>query len=502
MKKFAIAAIAILVIAGLSLPPVFGIIVQNQVTERFANGGPNPYLKVRIDNFDRGLYTSTAILTVRPTDDYLAVLKNTISSSLPAADQTDGQKKIMDDLLAALSDGISIDIHYTHGPLTIQNGPFVGLTQLKTRVDSNTEFLIELQEKLELPYLIAIRANIDFDGSATLWADIPPFSASESDGGLDLDFSGLNMSGRYSAADDSVVGNAGIKLITSNTDEMNFSIEDISMTMDAIMLNDYIWLGDGNLLISHIEGTHSDNPNEPMLKVENVGIDTTMTVNDTGDQVSINLTYKLGQLTGIEASTIEDAQLKIGLSGIDIRALEKYAELVENMGLIDEQAIEESMPELMDIMHDVLAGSPSLTVDPFAFKLDGEAFQATLNIDVDGSTLPPLAQLTSTDPMIWSRALSGSARINATNSLANTIAENIILGQIRSGLPPESDIPDEQIQAMAKQQGQMMLESLIQQRMFIRETDKITSAIDFANGQLSVNDQAIPLGPPAAGQVP
>lgn len=500
MKTLVTAAIVLLAIAGLGLPPVLGIVTENQVTERLADGGPNPYVKVRIADFDRGLYSSTATLTLSLSDEYLATLEELIAASDPTTPEAVERQESADAVIAALSDGLHIDIDFTHGPLSVRDGLFFGLSQVTARIDSSTPFLADLQEGLGLPYLMEMRAQLGFDGSTNFQGDIPPISRSEN--GESFDFSGLDVDGQFNAADRSIRAQARIDSLAGATDEANFSVEGISLTTDAVMVNDYFWLGDSNFLVRHFEVTSANDPGSPMVNLEDAGIYATAALNDAGDRASIDLAYTIGLLNFSDETTLEGAQFHFGLSGIDMRALEKYAELVQNIGLVDAQAMLQSMPELMDILYDVLAGSPSLTIDPVAFKLNGEAFNAKLRIDVDGSALPPRQKLASADPMVWAQVLSGNARLETTESLVNLIAENIVLGQIRSNLPPDYEVEDEQVRAMAKQQSQMLLASFIQQGMFEQEAGRITTAIDYTNGQLSVNGNAIPLGLPAPGQTP
>ena len=126
MKKLVTAAIVLLAIAGLGLPPVLGIVTENQVTERLADGGPNPYVQVRIADFDRGLYSSTATLTLSLSDEYLATLEEMIAASDPVTPEARQQQESADEVIAALSDGLHIDIDFTHGPLSVRDGLFFG----------------------------------------------------------------------------------------------------------------------------------------------------------------------------------------------------------------------------------------------------------------------------------------------------------------------------------------------------------------------------------------
>ena len=500
MKKLVTAVIVILIIAGLCLPPVFGIVTENRVTERLADGGPNPYVKARIGEFERGLYSSTATLTLSLSDEYLAELEKTIYSSVPVTPEAAEQQEAISVVIAAMADGLSLDIKFTHGPVAVRDGLFFGLSQVTARIDSETPFMANKQEELGLPYLMEMQAQLEFDGSASFQGDIPSFSVSEAD--ESFDFSGLDINGKFNAANRSVIAEVRIDSITGVTNEADFSVEGISLTTDSILMSDNFWLGDSNFQISNVTAMNPGDPDNQMVRLENAGFDISSTLNDVGDKAFFDLTYGIGLLMAADEMEIEDARFNFGLSGIDMEALRKYLELVRNMGVVTEQAMMESIPELTNIMYDVLAGSPSVTFNPVAFKFNGEAFNATLRIDVEGSALPPLQQIQSADPMILARILSGNARIDATESLASSISENIVLGQIRSGLPPEVELSDEEISTMAKQQIEMMLTSFIQQGMLKQEAGQVTSTINYANGELIVNGNVIPLGITVPGQVP
>ena len=87
-------------------------------------------------------------------------------------------------------------------------------------------------------------------------------------------------------------------------------------------------------------------------------------------------------------------------------------------------------------------------------------------------------------------------QIATTEPLATAIAEDILAGQVRSSMPPNSEVTEEQIQAMAKMQSMMMLTSLVQQGMLTNIDGQISSAIKLENGEITVNGSPIPLGAP------
>ena len=56
MKKLIVVA-GLLLLVGFGLPPVFGLVTEDRVTSNLADGGPSPFVKVYVDDFDRGLYS-------------------------------------------------------------------------------------------------------------------------------------------------------------------------------------------------------------------------------------------------------------------------------------------------------------------------------------------------------------------------------------------------------------------------------------------------------------
>jgi Bacterial protein of unknown function (DUF945) len=164
--------------------------------------------------------------------------------------------------------------------------------------------------------------------------------------------------------------------------------------------------------------------------------------------------------------------------------------------VINPENLAEYMADIQAVLFQVLSGSPSLSIDPVAFDLNGEPFIAQLQIDFDGAALPPGSTLDVLvgNPLLLMDALSGKARVEASYTMANLIASNIVKSQLTATLGPESEISAEDIESLAAGQSQMMIDSFVQQGMIKRTGALLSSDVSYTAGELIVNETILPLG--------
>jgi uncharacterized protein YdgA (DUF945 family) len=210
----------------------------------------------------------------------------------------------------------------------------------------------------------------------------------------------------------------------------------------------------------------------------------------------MDINYFIEEISGFPEMEIANVRLNFGISEIDLEAMYSYLEMTRNIGTIDQDNSAEYMAEIQAIAFQVLNGSPRLSIDPLAFDLNGESFIAQLQIDFDGAALPPGSTLDVLvgNPLLLMGALSGKAYIEASDTMANLIASNIVKSQLTATLGPESEVSEEDIETLAAGQSQIMIESFVQQGMIKRTGALLRSDISYKAGELVVNETLLPLG--------
>ena len=124
MTKFRIAIVAALALLLLGLPPLFGLLAENQLRHYATADGQ---MDVAIDEYERGWFSSRGRLSVSPS----------------SADQGDA-------LWAQIVEPIQLAVQVNHGPLSFKHGIFLGLSEMHIRrVDAGAatggvDFEIEL----------------------------------------------------------------------------------------------------------------------------------------------------------------------------------------------------------------------------------------------------------------------------------------------------------------------------------------------------------------------
>src|SRR5690606_20038483 len=103
------------------LPPVFGFFTESQVRERVASLNADGTLAVDVVTYDRGWFTSTALITVAPPP----------ASPQSAADA--GTDNTLDPVALLLDRPLDVRVDFSHGPVSLRDGFFVGASEFVAR---------------------------------------------------------------------------------------------------------------------------------------------------------------------------------------------------------------------------------------------------------------------------------------------------------------------------------------------------------------------------------
>ena len=213
----------------------------------------------------------------------------------------------------------------------------------------------------------------------------------------------------------------------------------------------------------------------------------------SGDSISLALSYTLERLNGVTLPEIEALRMDMLVEQLDRAALDRYVDATQMLGAAPGAQPGDAMEQLGAAVYGMLAGSPTLTLEPVSCRVDGEPAEARVTLQVDGENLPPPASLFAGDSAAWRSVLSGAGRLALSEPLAQRTAEGLMLSQLRANTPADSKVTDAQLQTMARQQSQAMLAGLLHQGMLVREGQMVHSEFDYERGALSINGQAMPM---------
>ena len=494
MRKFLVGLFVVFIVAIAGLPPVFGVVYERQFEEQMDIGQLNPYTEFRVAEFERGLYSSHATVTFALSDEYVEQIRSAVVPDDPDNPVTAEQLADLDELLDLIEGELQFNVDIQHGPTSFPDGQFIGLATVKSTLDSSDGALAELQNELGLSHLFAIDAQVSLDGSTDFQASVPPVKYQDTDSAID--FSGLTIDGHYDNRDRTVVATSGINSIAVNNTDFELTITGVEMNTDARLLENYLSLGTTDIRINEIVLFDSNISEQSQVSISNAGLSGAVDVDESGKKISMDINYFIEDISGFPEMAISNVRLNFGISEIDLEAMYSYLEMTRNIGVINQDNSAEYMAEIQAIAFQVLNGSPRLSIDPVAFDLNGESFVAQLQIDFDGAALPPGSTLDVLvgNPLLLLGALSGKAYIEASDTMANLIASNIVKSQLTATLGPESEVSEEDIETLAAGQSQIMIESFVQQGMIKRTGALLRSDISYKAGELVVNETLLPLG--------
>jgi len=494
MRKALMTALVALGLCAAGLPPVFGFVAEQRAREAVKDLDPNLPFSVAIEEYERGLYSSTAVLSTRLNDWYLDTLFAEAAAAEEAAAGGEPDPELAEfmelqrEVLAQLESELQFDIEVFHGPVGFGGAPFIGLTQSVVRLDAGNGKLRELQDKLQLPYLLEIHADAGLTGATEITGDVPAFNFAGDLG--NLNYSGMQISGSYVPTSRQFTLEQRSESLEFATEEGSAVFRELSLSSDGALID--TWISTGNAAISISEMVFAA-PDEIPVTVADAAVATQVGLDSTESALDIRLSYRIGAVSGLGGSALRDAELNIGVSGVPVSFFEQYMNMIRASG--DDIATPEFQEEMTELGYDMLRASPSFTLEPLRFTLDDESVAVNVRMDVDGTRVPAREQLEA-DPATAIAMLAITGDLSVSEQLAQVYAETMLRQQLLEGLTPDSDVTAAQIDAAARQQSAAMLSGALQQGIVTRENGVLDSRFEFRDGVLTVNDTPVPLGGP------
>lgn len=496
MSKRLVIVLVILVFTVAALPPLFGIAYERQIRSQIDSAPENPYLRVELADYERGLYSSEGSLRLAFSDQYIEQLRAALATQDRADPLTAEQQAAFESLLDYTQGELRFDIDVLHGPVAIADGVSVGLARVRSELDSATGKLAEFREQVNAPYLFRAEALVGFDGSSDFQYVVPPMFGGE--GNSRFEFSGFNAAGHYDGGErrlKAVGGSSSFKIEREGT---RVVLENLEFETDSRLLSNLLWLGKTGVGIRDVRVFSPGSAAQSMFSMHKLGMDLDFDLNESADKLSMEVNYQIAGIIGLPETDLGDLQLRMRLSDVDLEATKDYIVLYQRFGLVNPESMGQFLAELEPLAERILRGSPRIEVEPVKFTLNGEQFLATLGIEFDGDALPADTDVTllRSNPGLLLGALSAQGRIETSESIAKMTATSIMRDQIAKSIPPDMEATAADVDAAAHEQALAMIDSLIQQGMIRRDEALLSTNFEYTNGELVVNGTAIALGRP------
>jgi uncharacterized protein YdgA (DUF945 family) len=484
MPKSGFAALLVLLITMLGLPPVFGIVAERSVVRTLAALPDDPVWDVSLEFYERGFYSSAATILIKSDDAYLNNRNGVLEDDEAL------------ELFGKLADGVRINLDIAHGPVGMTGNPFVGWSSANAKIEPDTPFTEGFTETLAIPYLLRINTVSGFGGTTNFIAEVPPLKVEDAE--RIIDFSGLSLVGSFSGIEDRLVYELVIDNVTGGSPAADYSIQGIRSSADNVFITDDLAVGKSDITIDRAEIGSVALPGSELV-LENMSISMDATLGAGGEKMSADIVYLLDAITLPPATQLEGLQLVLKLGEIDIEAVQRYLELIQTMDPADGESMEALPEEMAEALYGILQGSPTFAIDPLVFRHNDASFAASVTLNLIGERLPAGPDLMQQNPAALLDAVRATASLAVDEPLAMSIAQTLMAQQLVQSLPPDADFMQEEIEATAQMQSEVLLQSFIAQGMLVRVEGEVRGEFEYADGDVMVNGKPLPLGALADG---
>jgi uncharacterized protein YdgA (DUF945 family) len=462
MSKLAVAAAALLVVAFVALPGVVGSVTEARVRERVAAIDASPTAAAEVKSFDRGWFRSTARLELRFVPDNVAQLPNFASVLGPAA-------------------AVPVTIDFAHGPIAVLEGVHFGWSKLVARADVAAPGITELQQTLGVPYLFEFRGRSGYFGRLRFDADAPPFVL-PLDESL-LTFSGATLAGTFARSHLEADARIATVELASATD--TFAVRGLVATADNELRSAYVMPGRASLSVDSVSAGDAANPT---FEAANLEIRSDVALDAAAELLEMKVDYDVDSVR-VAANVVTGAALGLTVRNVDVATLEAYSAAATEAAAAgaDEASL---LASLGPHLERALKAAPSLTLDPLRFRYDEEPFDGRVEITTNVQRLPPAGTLDVDNPL----QILGLVNIDADVRLSKLLAAHLAKLSARLQLGADESVPPDQLEYMAEAQSGLMLTMLVGQGVLVEEGDGYRASLQFRDGTVTLNGNALPFG--------
>jgi hypothetical protein len=466
MNKLAIVAAALLLIVLLALPRVVGGITEARVVERVAAIDANPQAAAEIRSFERGWFRSTAHIEL-----------------------TFGPGAVASNAAGEMPLGVFITlpivVEFAQGPIAVLDGLHFGWSKLVARPDDAASGIGELTQTLGVPYLFEFRGRSGYLGGLDFDADAPPFELPI--GEALLTFSGATLAGSFAARELTADAQIGAVQFASPTGTL--AVRGAHFMADNELRSQYVLPGAASLSIESVSMAGARG-GAPLFEAAKLTIASDTAIDPAGELLRMQLSY------GADSVRLEDNELTAGVAAVavrnvDVAAVEAYGAAAADAAAAgaDPASI---LASLGPHLERALRRSPSVTLDPLRFRLNGEPFDGRVELTTNTARLPAAGTFSLEDPLL----LAGLVNAKADLRLSKALAAELATLAARMQLGADASIPPDQLDYMAEAQSGLMLTMLVGQGVLVEEGELYVSSLDYTDGTVTLNGTALPFGLP------
>jgi uncharacterized protein YdgA (DUF945 family) len=464
MNKVAIAAAALLLIVLLGMPAVVGSITEARVRERVEAIDASPSAAAELISFERGWFRSTARIALKAEN----VAQLTDVAGTP---------------FGVFSD-LPIVVEFAHGPISVLDGVYFGWYRMVARPDAEAPSVAGLTETLAIPYLFEFRGNGPYLGGLRFDADAPPFALPVEE--ANVVFSGGTLAGTFTGQ--RLTGDAQVGSLDFMSPTGTLTVRGLLASVDSELRSQYVMPGTASFSIASISIGAPSPGSAPMFETSNLAVNSDVDIDAAGELLEMHLDYTVDSVR-IEESELTAGTMAVTVRNLDVAAVEAYGALASDAAAAGADP-SELTASLGPHLERALKAGPSVTLDPFRFRYDGEPFEGRVEVTTNPARLPPAGAVTLDNPLLLLSAVNTKADVRLSQPLAVELAKL----SARMQLAADPTIPPEQVEYMADAQSGLMLTMLVGQGVLIEDGDAYRASFELMDGVMTLNGNPLPFG--------
>lgn len=456
-SRIVLLAAAVLLVG---LPPVFGMLTESAVRARAESLRDEGRLLVTVEEFDRGWFSSRALLRVEPN---------------PEGDRSR-------QALIGFVEPMKVVADFNHGPLSVQDGVFFGFSELRARPAPAPD-----GQTIDAPFDFDFRAQSTFGGAVNFAGEIMPFDSAGED--FVLSFSGGRFHGTLAGADVQAVVDTDAFQYTEGA--ATYSLLGLRASADAERISDLVMPGTFTLAIDRLSLDIGEASRSTVFDLRALGVESSTALDAARERLGGAVRVELERLRLAGGTEITDARLEAAAERLGVAALDAYSKAAARAAESGAPLADEVEPAVLRL----LAEAPAASIDGLRFAVNGETFEASAQAAANPAALPPGAA-DIRDPALWMAVLGGRVEAAIAKPLVEQIAIAVATSQLGGRIMAGESMPVESIEALARTQAGLAI-ALLSAQGLIEDTGNLyRTELQLEDGRLTVNGQPLPFGLP------
>lgn len=330
---------------------------------------------------------------------------------------------------------------------------------------------------------------VSYNGDTNGTAGLSPIEFSQD--GKTLKFSGAHAEGRYVRSTQSTTGRVTIDQLALDAPDgeqpVKLAMTGLAVDMDTRVGQFGLGIGSSSAQIARIDIQDLDTETQVALH----GLGYTAALAESGSNLNLDLGYRIDQIK-VNGNDFGKGQASLKLERLDGKAVNElsklYNQIVREIGQGDEAGAaltDERRDTLLRLGRELLAGNPSMRLDPISWQTAKGESRVTLAIDLAKpaalDTAPPAAQDLQA---LVQEAIKG---IDVKVTLSKPMLQDLIAQYMQSqGLEAQAATAeaDDQVRSLAG-----MAEML---NVGKNDGDNLVGTFQYADGKASLNGNEIP----------